>query len=124
MIHNNDIISYYYDNLSYLPNDIDRKLASEIVLFYKKYKSFNLLDFMTYLEDNNELVKRVISIDELHIKKDFTMEEIDEYINTIKEYEKKKQIKELSEKLKNESNEVVRKEIAKKIFDIRIKESK
>lgn len=124
MIHNNDIISYYYDNLSYLPNDIDRKLASEIVLFYKKYKSFNLLDFMTYLEDNNELVKRVISIDELHIKKDYSMEEIDEYINTIKEYEKKKQIKELSEKLKNESNEVVRKEIAKKIFDIRIKESK
>ena len=79
---------------------------------------------MTYLEDNNELVKRVISIDELHIKKDYSMEEIDEYINTIKEYEKKKQIKELSEKLKNESNEVVRKEIAKKIFDIRIKESK
>ena len=124
MINNNDLIIYYYDNLSYLPDEIDRKLASEIVLFYKKYNSFNLLDFITYLEDNNELVKRVSEIDELNINREYTKEEIDDYFDTIKEYSNKKQIKELSEKLKNETNEVVRKEIAKKIFDIRIKENK
>ncbi|MBO6195264.1 MAG: DNA primase [Bacilli bacterium] len=124
MINNNEMILYYYDNLSYLPNELDRKLASEIVLFYKKYNSFNLLDFITYLEDNNELVKRVSELDELNISKKSTKEEIDEYFETIKEYSKKKQIKELSEKLKNETNEVVRKELAKKIFDIRIKENK
>ena len=124
MINNNDLILYYYDNLSYLPDEIDRKLASEIVLFYKKYNSFNLLDFITYLEDNNELVKRVSEIDELNINREYTKEEIDDYFDTIKEYSNKKQIKELSEKLKNETNEVVRKEIAKKIFDIRIKENK
>ena len=123
MINNNDIILYYYDNLSYLPNEIDRKLASEIVLFYKKYNSFNLLDFITYLGDNNELVKRVSEIDELKLDKKGSKTEIDEYFNTIKDYSKKKQIKELSEKLKNESNEVVRKELAKKIFDIRVKEN-
>lgn len=124
MINNNDLILYYYDNLSYLPNDLERKLASEIVLFYKKYNSFNFLDFLTYLGDNNELVKKAIDINELNIKKEYTMQEIDEYFNTIKEYENKEQIKELSNKLKNESNEVVRKELAKKIFDIRVKESK
>ena len=124
MINNNDLILYYYDNLSYLPDEIDRKLASEIVLFYKKYNSFNLLDFITYLEDNNELVKRVSEIDELNINREYTKEEIDDYFDAIKEYSNKKQIKELSEKLKNETNEVVRKEIAKKIFDIRIKENK
>jgi len=124
MINNNDLILYYYDNLSYLPVEIDRKLASEIVLFYKKYNSFNLLDFITYLEDNNELVKRVSEIDELNINREYTKEEIDDYFDAIKEYSNKKQIKELSEKLKNETNEVVRKEIAKKIFDIRIKENK
>ena len=124
MINNNDIILYYYNNLSYLPDDIDRKLASEIVLFYKKYNSFNLLDFITYLEDNNELVKRVSEVDELKVNKEFTKEDINEYFDTIREYSNKKQIKELSEKLKNETNDVVRKEIAKKIFDIRIKENK
>lgn len=124
MINHNNIILYFYNNLSYLPDDIDRKLASEIVLFYKKYQSFNLLDFITYLEDNSELVKRVSEIDSLNLNDNYTMEEIDEYFDTIREYSKNKQIKELSEKLKNETNDVVRKELAKKIFDIRIKENK
>lgn len=124
MIKHNNIITYYYNNLSYLPDELDRKLASEIVLFYKKYNSFNLLDFITYLEDNNELVKRVTEIDELPLGENYDMKEIDEYFDTINEYSKNKQIEELNEKLKNESNEVVRRELAKKIFDIRIKENK
>ena len=107
-----------------MPDDVDRSLASSIVLFYKKYNSFNLLDFITYLEDNSVLIKRVTEIDELNLKDTYTLEEIDEYINTIKEYSEKEQIKELSNKLKNETNEVVRKELAKKIFEIRIKENK
>ena len=124
MIRHNNIILYYYNNLSYLPNNIDRKLASSIVLFYKKYNSFNISDFITYLEDDKELIKRLIYIDELNYKEEYTMEEIDGYFDVIKEYSNKKQIEELSNKLKNETNEVVRKELAKKIFDIRIKECK
>ena len=124
MIRHNDIILYYYDNLSYLPDEIDRKLASETVLFYKKYNSFNLLDFITYLEDNNELIKRVTEIDDLKLSNEITLKEMDEYINVIKEYSEKEKIQELNEKLKNETNEVVRRELAKKIFEIRIKENK
>ena len=123
MIRHNNLILYYYNNLSYLPNDIDRKLASEIVLFYKKYNSFNVTDFITYLEDNVELINKTIEIDGLEYKDEYTYDEIDSYFNTIKEYSNKKQINELSNKLKNETNEVVRKEIAKKIEAI-IKESK
>ena len=123
MIRHNNLILYYFNNLSYLPNDIDRKLASEIVLFYKKYNSFNVTDFITYLEDNVSLINRVIEIDSLDYSDNYTLDEIDSYFNTIKEYSNKKQINELSNKLKNETNEVVRKEIAKKIEAI-IKESK
>lgn len=124
MIRHNNIILYYYNNLSYLPFDIDRHLANEIVLFYKKYNSFNLLDFITYLEDNNELVKRVLEIDSLPLSENYEMKEIDNYFDVIKEYSSKKQIVDLQNKLKNETNEVVRKEIAKKIIDIKIKGGK
>lgn len=120
MIRHNNIIQYYYNNLSYLPDEIDRKLASEIVLFYKKYKSFNLVDFITYLEDNNELVKRVSYIDSLDLSDNYKMEEIDNYFDVIKEFSSKKQIENLKEKLKTETNEVVRKELAKKIIDIKM----
>ena len=117
MIRHNNIIQYYFNNLSYLPDEIDRKLASEIVLFYKKYKSFNLVDFITYLGDNSELVKRVSYIDSLSYSENYTMEEIDNYFDTIKEFSNKKQIENLQKQLKNETNDVVRKEIAKKIME-------
>ena len=123
MLKHNNIILYYYNNLSYLPNDLDRKLASEIVLFYKKFNSFNVQDFITYLEDREELINRVIEIDELKYDENYSIEEIDNYIKTIKEYSYKKDIEELTKKLKNETNEVVRREIAKKIETI-IKECK
>ena len=120
MIRHNNIIQYYYNNLSYLPDELDRKLASEIVLFFKKYKSFNLVDFITYLEDNNELVKRVSYIDSLDISENYKMEEIDNYFDVIKEFSNKKQIENLQNKLKTETNEVIRKELAKKIIDLKI----
>ena len=124
MIRHNNIIQYYYNNLSYLPDEIDRRLASEIVLFYKKYKSFNLVDFITYLEDNNELVKRVSEIDSFDLSNEYKMEEIDNYFDVIKEFSNKKQIENLQDKLKTETNEVVRKELAKKIIDLKIKGTK
>ena len=120
----NNLILYYYNNLSYLSNDIDRKLANEIVLFYKKFNSFNVNDFVTYLEDNTVLVNRVLEIDSLNYKEEYTLDEIDSYFNVIKEYSSKKQINELQNKLKNETNVVVRKELAKKIMEIRVKECK
>jgi len=120
MINHINIIQYYYNNLSYLPDELDRRLASEIVLFFKKYNSFNLVDFITYLGDNSELVKRVTYIDSLELNKEYSMEEIDNYFDTIKEFSNKRQIENLKEKLKNETNDVVRKEIAKKIIDIKM----
>ena len=123
MINHNNLILYYFNNLCYLPDDIDRDLASKIVLFYKKYESFNVSDFITYLEEDTKLINRLTEIDNLDYKKEYTMEEIDGYFKIIKEYSNKKQINELSNKLKNETNEVVRKELAKKIEKL-IKESK
>ena len=120
MIRHNNIIQYYFNNLSYLPDELDRRLASEIVLFFKKYNSFNLVDFITYLGDNSELVKRVSEIDSLPYSENYTMEEIDNCFDTIKEFSTKKQIENLQAKLKAETNDVVRKEIAKKIIDIKM----
>ena len=74
--------------------------------------------------DNSELVKRVSDIDLLPYNMEYTMEEIDNYFDTIKEFSNKKQIENLQAKLKNETNDVVRKEIAKKIIDIKMNEGK
>lgn len=123
MINDNNMILYYFNNLSYLPNDIERKLASEIVLFYKKFNSFNLSDFIIYLEDKKELINLVVDISDLKYTKDELNDNIDNYFDVIKESLYNNQIVKLTSELKNESNSVKRMEIAQKIVDLKIKES-
>lgn len=123
MIKNNNYILYYYDNLSYLPDPLYRKLANEIVLFYKKFESFNINDFIVYLEDKKDLINILVKIDNMPIKLCENVDELNSYFKTIKEYISKKKINDLLNKLKTETNEITRKEIAKEIVDIKKKES-
>ena len=123
MINDNNMILYYFNNLSYLPNDIERKLASEIVLFYKKFNSFNLSDFIIYLEDKKELINLVVDISDLKYTEDELNDNIDNYFDVIKESLYNNQIVKLTSELKNESNSVKRMELAQKIVDLKIKES-
>ena len=123
MINDNNMILYYFNNLSYLPNDTERKLASEIVLFYKKFNSFNLSDFIIYLEDKKELINLVIDISDLKYTEDELNDNIDNYFDVIKESLYNNQIKKLTSELKNESNSVKKIEIAQKIVDLKMKES-
>lgn len=123
MINDNNMILYYFNNLSYLPNDTERKLASEIVLFYKKFNSFNLSDFIIYLEDKKELINLVVDISDLKYTEDELNDNIDNYFDVIKESLYNNQIVKLTSELKNESNSIKRMEIAQKIVDLKIKES-
>ena len=121
MIHDNDMILNYFNNLSYLPNELDRNLANEIVLFYKKFNSFNVNDFITYISDKKGLINLIIEIDELDFNDNDA--DIDDYFKTIKEYLYNSQITKLTNDLKNETNAIKRKEIASKIVDLKMKES-
>lgn len=123
MIRNNDYILHYYNNLSYLPDPLYRKLANDIVLFYKKYESFNINDFIVYLEDKKELINVVAKIDDMTLNLCENTDELNSYIKVIKEYISKKKIDDLTKELKTTSNEVKRKEIAKQIVEIKMKES-
>ena len=123
MINDNNMILYYFNNLSYLPNDIERKLASEIVLFYKKFNSFNLSDFIIYLEDKKDLINLVVNISDLKYTEDELNDKIDNYFDVIKESLYNNQIEKLKSELKSEQNSVKRMEIAQKIVDLKIKES-
>lgn len=123
MIKNSDNILYYYNNLSYLPFSLDRKLANEIVIFYKKYNSFNIGDFITYLQDKKELIDLVIKIDGMDINLVNTTSDMDEYFKTIKEYINKSKITDLTNELKKTTSDSKRREIAQKIVEIKLKES-
>lgn len=122
MMNDNSVILYYFNNLSYLPNELDRTLANEIVIFYKKYNSFNLSDFLIYLEDKKALINLAVEISDFEYTNDELNDNIDDYFDVIKENLYNRQIEKLTNDLKNESSEVKRMEIAQKIVDLKIKE--
>ena len=124
MLHSNNMIDNYYNNLSYLPDELYRKLANEIVLYYKKFKSFSVEDFIIYLEDKKELINLIIDIDDSNYTQDELNEDIENYFKLIREYLYESKIKQLTESLKNETNEIKRKEIAQEIMQIKLKEIK
>lgn len=123
MIHDNNMILYYFNNLSYLPDNNYKHLANEIVLFYKKYDSFNINDFIIYLSDKKELINLIIMIDDLVYTDDELNDDIDNYFKVIKEYLYKREKDKLKEDLKKETDEMKRKEIARKIVELKMKES-
>ena len=123
MIHDNSMISYYYNNLYYLPFELHKRLANEIVLFYKEYNSFNLNDFIIYLSDKKDLINLVIEIDDINYSEEELNDDIENYFKVIKQYLYEERINKLKNDLKNETNEIKRKEIAQKIVDIKMKES-
>ena len=62
-------------------------------------------------------------IDDMDIKPVSELSEIDGYFKTIREYTYKKEINDLTIKLKTETNKMKRQEIAQKIVEIKMKES-
>lgn len=122
MINDNNAILNYYNNLSYLPDERDRKLANEIIMFYKKYDSFNLNDFITYLNDKKDLINLAVDIDGLDLIEKVD-NDLEDCFNVIREYLFNNQIKKLTNELKRETNEIKRKEIAQKIVDLKMKEN-
>ena len=92
-------------------------------MFYKKFNSFNINDFIIYLKDNKDLINLLISIDDMKYTKEEIEDNIDNYFKVIKEKMINDKQKQLINELKNETNELKRKELAQKIIDIKLKES-
>ena len=120
MINDNNVITYYFNNLSYLPFEKYKKLANEIVMFYKKFNSFNINDFIVYLNEQKDLINLLINIDSMEFS---YKDDIDDYFKVIKEYMYNNQIEKLINELKTTTNQIKRTEIAQKIVELKKKEN-
>ncbi len=118
MLNYDDVILYFENTLGYLIQDDRANLAYKIIEFRNDYGYYNYSDFLDYISDNDRLMNTVKEVMKYHNNEEYTIVELDDYINTIKMYSIKKRI----ETLKNEMSETfdVNKkiEIAKKIENI------
>ena len=99
-----------------------RYLANEITYFYDKYGNVNIADMYTYLADKEELLallKKIDSSDDY----DNSDAAVLDYINVIKEYNKKQEIKRLNDLMKNEIDLQEKIKLAEQIRLIKIGEN-
>lgn len=119
MLKDSRVINMVDNKLSYFPTKNIRELANEIIYYFHKYGIINAADFISYINDREEILNTLKDILALGIKDDFSLEEIDDYIFVINEYHKEVRIKSLNEKLKEEKDYLKQAEISKQIMELR-----
>lgn len=84
MLNYEDVILYFENTLGYLIQDDRALLAYKIIEFRNDYGYYNYSDFVDYISDNEKLMNVLKEVMKYHNNEDYTMEELDDYINTIK----------------------------------------
>jgi DNA primase len=120
---NNDFAVEMYDKeVTYMPNDKFRKLATYISCFYKEHGFVNVADLMTYLyefDGMKEVVSEILSLD---LPDKCNKNDIKDCIFTIRDYNIKNEIFRLQRELANETDKLKKLEIGNKIVELKMKE--
>ena len=120
MLNSYNAVIKYEKELNFLPTRPARYLANEIIYYYKKNQNLVLADFISTLQDKEEMdtmLKEVLNYVELD---EVNLDAIDEYISVIKGYNSNQAMKRLMEQLRNEPDPVKKALIAEQIKRVKI----
>lgn len=115
-------VEMYDKEVTYMPNDKFRKLATYISCFYKEHGFVKVADLITYLyefDGMKEVVSEILSLD---LPDKCTKQDIKDCIFTIRDYNIKNEISRLQKEQKNETDKFKKLEIGKKIVELKMKE--
>ncbi len=119
MLNNDEVVHMYDKYVTYMPNDIYRKLATYISCFYKENGYVNVSDLMTYLSNYDGMRAAVSKVLDLNMKDDYTKSEINDYIFVIKDYNIKNEISRLEVEMRNETSNEKKVSIAQRIVELK-----
>lgn len=121
MLKSSEVVNICINKLSNLPTKKYRDLERLIISYYKEYGYINEVDFLTYvLDKDEEYMNTIKEINKLNIKENFNLEEINDYINVILDYNIEEEKKRLT-KLLHETNDSDKKvEIGQKLVELKM----
>lgn len=119
MIISVEVITRAEAQVSMIMDDKKRRLFNELIYYYHKYGEIVIADFITYLTTKTDVVDTFYEIFNLHLKKEYTIEEIDDYIKCVNDYYKKSIIDKLKMDLSKETDPMKQANIVKEIMKIR-----
>ena len=114
-----NVIEIAEQKVTKIMDDKKRRLFNEIISYYHKYGGVVVADFITYLATKTNVSDTFLEIVALNLKKEYTLEEIDDYIKCINDYWKKNIIDKLKLDLSKEPDPIKQANILKEIMKIR-----
>ena len=112
----------FEDESLYFVNQKARYLLMEIEYYYKKFGNIQIADFYTYLMDKEELLELYNNIINYIDSNSISDEAVTDFMNVIRSYNMRLEIKRLTDKLRNETDELEKSKIAEEIRLLRIGE--
>ncbi len=119
MLRSTEVIKMYNAKVTYMPTKEYRLLAREIKMFYKDNGFINEADLIDYVECDEETLKTLSKVEEANLKENFSIEEIEDYIKVIKDYNIKYEVNRLTTQMKQELDPLKKAEIAQKIVNLK-----
>ena len=119
MMNGEEYIREYQKKLGFFEDSLYREIANEIVYFYETNKEITVADFITYVNDKNDIRDKVMEIVNDSANDEVTIEAMDEYIDALSRVLVKNEIKRLKKLMKSELDEAKKLEIALQIKELK-----
>lgn len=119
MLRSPEVIKMYTNKVTYMPNEEYRMLAREIKIFYNNEGYIKEADLIDSVECDEEVLNTLSKVEEANLNENYSIEEIEDYIKVIKDYNIKNETNRLKTKMKEQLDPLKKAEIAQKIIDLK-----
>ena len=114
-----EIINGVTKKVIMIMDDKKRRLFNELIYYYNKYGDIVIADFITYLNTKTNVYDTFEEIINMNLKKEYTKEEIEDYIKCVNEYYQIDKIEKLKLELNTETDPMKQANILMEIMKIR-----
>ncbi len=119
MLISKDVIKMYEKRVTHMPTPKYRHLAFQIDQFYINNGYIDVADLISYLDGDIESINTLGEITSLSLSNEVNNEEIEDYLNNIKEYNEKAQANIYKTKMKSEEDYSKKVALALKALEIK-----
>ncbi len=119
MLNGVEYINEYQKKLGFFENQKNRALANEILYYAEKNGTINIADFLTHINDDEDMKKYVYEIIEDRENEEISIESIDEYIKVVNKIRTQNEINKLKSQMKKELDVNKKMELAMQIAELK-----
>ncbi len=121
MLRYTNAIKMYDKKITHMPTDKYRHLAFQVSTFLKQYGYIDIADLLTELREDEEAIQTIGELSALALREEMDVDEIEDYLKNIKEYNERLQMDKYRRELSNSDNYSRKLELAQKLVEYKMR---